>query len=402
MSDKENTPKYRPILTPGELVQRKRQRWLWADVIPLNAPTLFAGRGGIGKSTVMAWLIAQLTQGKLPGDFYGEPVPVGIIAGEDDKEFTLEPRLAAAGANPRLWSCLEVAPDAGAVMPATLEHLDIIEQMIEETGLKVLIADPLISMQSGDSHKLSAVREELNPLLKLCQDRGISMLWVHHFNKATGDASNLISGSHAYRDIARTVLLLAEDEDTGARVLSVDKGNYIKDSDRKSWAFTIEDTELPVEGDLPTRVGRAVWQGESSVTVSDIVRRDVKTLGETRLEILDYAADKAGQLFTPTDAADDIGGDYQQVKKYLSRLTDAGDLAKPSRGKYTITEQGLAKINRQRLDAPTVENRAEVLTFPTPKQIGPTGEPLCGDHNLPITKGAGCAGCAQVRAAHNV
>lgn len=414
-----DTPEYEPIITPGALIKRKRQRWLWDNVIPLNAPTLLAGRGGIGKSTVAAWLIGQLTQGKLPGDFYGEPVPVGIIAGEDDKDMSLEPRLAAAGADPKLWSVLEVAPPDGEPLPPTLHHLPLIVRMIEETGLKVLIADPLISMQAGDSHKLSAVREELNPLYSLCQKRGISMVWVHHFNKGTGDASNLISGSHAYRDIAKSVLLLAEDEDTGQRILSIDKGNYIADKNRKSWAFTIEDAELPVEGDdMPAIVGRAILQGESTLTVSDIVRRDVRNLGDFRLELLDFAADKAGQLFTIGEAAEAIGAEITKTKVYLGRMVSAGELEKPARGRYGITQSGLAKVNRQReAEAPREQAAGAGSQSGIASVTTPTGgnEPApvalitelkpkrgtygteCPTHNYPTYKGD-CAKCAAERA----
>jgi hypothetical protein len=87
------------VADPLALVQGKRARFAWDRRVPLGAPTLFAGTGGIGKSTILAWVAAGLSRGTLPGDLEGKPVLVAIIAGEDDLEATLEPRLQAAGAN---------------------------------------------------------------------------------------------------------------------------------------------------------------------------------------------------------------------------------------------------------------------------------------------------------------
>ena len=411
------------VTTPLALMKPELQRWLWENLIPENAPTLIAGRGGKGKSLLVAWITAQLTQGKLPGHFYGQPVAVGIIAGEDDDRKALAPRLIAAGADPQLTHTLKTREtgSTGEALPLTLEHLDILENQINEHGLKVVIADPLISMQAGDSHKLSAVRQELNPLYSLCQSHGISMIWVHHFNKGTGDASNLISGSHAYRDIAKSVLLFDEDEDTGRRILSIDKGNYTASENRKSYSFTVETVAVDIpDTEEKAITPRVVLDGLSTLTVSDIVRRDVKHLGETRLEILEYAATLGGQSFTIGEAADAIGETKDKTSKTLQRMEKAGELAKPSHGRYTITADGLNKLNRldtglgpakeQATGAGSPSGIASVTT-PTGGNIGPAPvAPVtelkpkrgtygieCPTHNYPTYKGD-CAKCAAERA----
>ena len=98
------------VADPLSMVKPKRARFAWDRRVPLGAPTLFAGTGGIGKSTILAWVISGLSRGSLPGDLEGTPVGVAIIAGEDDTETTLVPRLQAAGAN--MDSCLLYTSDA--------------------------------------------------------------------------------------------------------------------------------------------------------------------------------------------------------------------------------------------------------------------------------------------------
>src|SRR5690606_39017018 len=67
-------------LSPRPLshIETRRQRWLYQDLIPLGASTIVAGRGGIGKSTILAWLAASATRGTLPGDLNGEPIAVAF------------------------------------------------------------------------------------------------------------------------------------------------------------------------------------------------------------------------------------------------------------------------------------------------------------------------------------
>ena len=348
-------PKRTIVATPLSQIKAKRARFAWDRRVPLGAPTLFAGTGGIGKSTILAWVAAELTRGTLPGDLEGKPVLVAIIAGEDDLEAALVPRLQAAGANLDLVVLMDgkVKHDKGDYREQpTIEHyLGPLEEILIETGARVLIVDPVVSMQSGSSNSLSDVRGDLNPFAALAKELDIAMIWVHHFNKGQGHASDRMSGSHAYRDIPRSVLQLAKDEDSGERILSHDKSNY--GDLQPSLAFAIATAEVPVgEGDV-TQVGRAQCLGESELDVQDIVGREERTLGSTRLAILELADSQ--ETITPKDVAELLDTSGASARTYLNRLKKSRDLVSDKPGQFRITEIGRVAVSRVARDNITAQ-----------------------------------------------
>ena len=95
---------------------------------------------------------------------------------------------------------------------------------------------------------------------------------VVHFNKGTGNASDKLSGSHAFRDAVRSVLLFATDDETGQRVVTIDKSNYSQ-ARGESFAFNlVSETVLTDDGE-ETEVGRVEYLGETELSVSDIINR---------------------------------------------------------------------------------------------------------------------------------
>ena len=74
----------RAHLTTASTIIPARVRWLWTDRIPAGTLTVFAGRGGEGKSTFALWVTAMLNTGRLPGEWEGTPSRVLIASLEDD------------------------------------------------------------------------------------------------------------------------------------------------------------------------------------------------------------------------------------------------------------------------------------------------------------------------------
>ncbi len=334
------------VADPLALVQPKRARFAWDRRVPLGAATLFAGTGGIGKSTILAWVIAGLSRGLLPGDLEGIPVDVGIIAGEDDTETTLVPRLQAAEADmDRVWLLNGNATDgkdSWTEHPTIAGHLPQLKERLTELGVRVLIVDPVVSMQSGNSKDLSDVRRDLDKFAAIAKELDMALIWVHHFNKGQGHASDRMSGSHAYRDIPRSVLLLAQDEDSGERILSHDKSNY--GELQPSVAFTISTAEVPVANGESSQVGRAQYLGESELTVQDIVGREERSLGTTRMAILELAEAKG--TITAKDVAELLDTSPASARTYLGRLKKSQDLSSDKAGQFRITDTGRVAVSR--------------------------------------------------------
>ncbi len=100
------------------------------------------------------------------------------------------------------------------------------------------------------------------------RSRGEIVAGVAHFNKTSGtDASSLITGSGAFKDVARSIFAFAADKD--GQVITETK-NSLGHSNLPSLAYRILEATVPT-GKGDARVGRLVLDGESERTVQDIL-----------------------------------------------------------------------------------------------------------------------------------
>src|SRR4051812_11595909 len=73
--------------------------WLSVGRIPFGKLTVLEGDPGVGKTTLLTYLAAQVTLGQgLPGDPPFAPADVVLMTGEDGLGDTIRPRLEAADA----------------------------------------------------------------------------------------------------------------------------------------------------------------------------------------------------------------------------------------------------------------------------------------------------------------
>lgn len=266
----------RLILKPASSITLKRVVWLWSDRVPLGMLTLTPGRGGVGKSTFHAWLIAQLTRGDLPGCFSGVPKSAIIAATEDDWERTIGPRLVAAGAD--LDRVHKIDVDR-TVNGSTAIHLptdvDELGELIREHDVALVSVDPLLSFlsESTDTYKDREVRTVLEPLVAMAAATDCVILGNAHFTKSGTDPMTSIMGSAAFANVARAALAFAMDTDTGLGVVSQVKNNLGR-LDLPNLSYQIEQAIVPT-GDGPSEVSRFVWKGTSARSVAEV-------LGDTR------------------------------------------------------------------------------------------------------------------------
>ncbi|PYY44015.1 hypothetical protein DEJ03_12675 [Curtobacterium sp. MCLR17_043] len=235
----------RVVLRPASAVSSRRQRFLWDKRIPLGAVTLFGGRGGVGKSTFALWLAAQVQRGTLPGDLLGQKTSVLYVSVEDDWATQVKPRLAAAGADmDRIYElAITTGVDraSGERYPLLPDELHAVQDGIQQTGARLVIFDPITSSMTGNDHHREVVRSVLDPFAKLAREMDVVVIGIMHFNKGGGNASDKLSGSHAYRDAARAVMVFAKDDDQQQVVMTQDKGNYA-DFGEMSIAYRLEDS----------------------------------------------------------------------------------------------------------------------------------------------------------------
>lgn len=276
-------------------IRTERIDWLVDCWIPKASVTLLAGREGIGKSTIAVDWAAQATTGKLSGT----PMNVGYVVTEDSRSHTVVPRLKAAGAD--LERVLFLDADMPDDDDPTIRYegvLDlpqdfpILADTIRENNIGLLILDAAKSVMSSklDGNSDTAIRQFLEPMHRTAQDTGCTFIGLAHFGKKeTADTGKLILGSSAWSQVARSVISVAADPDTGTVKVWNSKANLAPRT-RTVEAEVVTETIRTDDG-KQTDVGRVQWGEECAedgasllMPESDREARDDRTDAEVWLE----------------------------------------------------------------------------------------------------------------------
>jgi hypothetical protein len=195
----------------------------------MGLPSLIIGEEGIGKGTFTAWTIARATRGGLEGDLEETPVNVLIIGDEDAFEQIWVPRLYAADADLTKLRTL----DDGEFVDDFASVNGELGAAIREDEIGLVVFDALIdhvpsSPSGAEVYNPKSVREALKPLRRIVASTDVAAVGLMHPIK--GNPSNfrqLVAGSHQFNAVSRSSLLIAADpEDEGRRVLVRGKGNH--------------------------------------------------------------------------------------------------------------------------------------------------------------------------------
>ncbi|MFJ7154649.1 AAA family ATPase [Streptomyces sp. NPDC101118] len=300
-------PQRRIKLTAASTIEPEPVIWAWEPEpqcgrIPAGALTLAAGREGTGKSSFGIWVAARISRGELPGTFYGQPKNVFYAAVEDSWSRTLVPRLIAAGADlDRVFRVDAEDMLRGETMISLPMDVSLLEKEIANYDVAALIVDPLMStLGTGtDAHRTQDVRQALEPLVRMAERTKALTLGIAHFNKGSGtDASQLISGSGAFKDLARAVIAFARDRETEEQVMTQTK-NSLGKLDLPSLSYLIEGFDVPTaKGNA--NVGRLVFTGIAERSVEDTLstpvdREEVSERDEAIRWLKGYLTDAGGQ-----------------------------------------------------------------------------------------------------------
>lgn len=340
-------------LTPASAFKMRAVKWLWQDRMPLGEICLIPGREGIGKSTFLAWLAAAITRGNLPGIYYGEPRAVLYTASEDAWASTVHPRLHAAGADTDMVYRVDaVEPDGVPGKLILPVHTRLLPAKAEEVKAAILMCDPILSNLSDriNPNHAQELRGALEPLRDAAEKAGIAVAALAHFNKARDvDAGSMVSGSRAWMEVARASILIVREERGGedeqqqwVQVLTQHKNN-LGTLDLPSLEYVIRNHQFPnpdTEEHEQIKIGRVEWLGNSLTTAHEILaRRPGQRADDNRAPaiaaVLDYL-DDLGRAASPRQIADRLAGTvtYENTKKILARLANAGEVQKVGTGLY--------------------------------------------------------------------
>ncbi len=269
-----------PVVICMADVKPRPVNWLWHGRIPAGRLTLLAGRPGEGKSMATMDWAARVTRGTPWPD--GSTCPVGsvvLVAGEDDPEETIRPRLDAHGADCKRVSMLQavvrinakgVAHEAAFTL-ADIEPLRLTLARLPDCAL--VIIDPIGSFVGGkvDAHRDNEVRAVLAPLGALARETGAAVLIVAHLRKGSGsNADDLVMGSRAFTGMARSVLhLMLDPADNQRRLLLPGKNNLAEPPAGLAFAISGEPACITWEHDPVTMTANDVLAAQNGGDRSD-------------------------------------------------------------------------------------------------------------------------------------
>lgn len=267
----------------------KRTQWLWTDRIPMGEVTLIAGRGGTGKSTMLSRLAGDITNGTLPGEFYGAPRPVLYVVNEDSIERTVNPRMVAAGCNLDLIYYLAV-PGGTLVLPRDCERIKI---RALEVGAAVMMLDPLSANLGAKKNDQDQMRTDMQAIRRMCEEVQLSAIGLAHTKKAmTNNLMDAILGSTELGNVCRSAMgVMADESQPGTYILSQEKSNLGR-LDIASYRYKIEGFNIPFESEVIS-TSRITILEESDVKVSDMLADNMDTgnsgkLGDAQNALREY------------------------------------------------------------------------------------------------------------------
>lgn len=248
-------------------VTARSAEWLWPKRVPLGALTVIAGEPGLGKSLLTTELAAKLSRGELTG----QPEASLFLTAEDSLEYTVVPRLIAAGADVDRIVVPALNQDGIERTLRLPNDVGELDELVTESGAKLIVFDPFVAFLPGtvNSWNDQSVRLALAPLAALADKHRASVLMVVHLNKGRdSDPIRRIGGSVAFPAAARSMLLLTRDPDdrdgvTGARVLAHAKSNLGRLA--PSLAYRIEE-RLAGQGADPEQEGTVPVLVESGIS----------------------------------------------------------------------------------------------------------------------------------------
>lgn len=211
---------HREICTErADQITPRKLRWLWPERIPLGKVTVFAGLPGQGKSLATVDIAARLTRGAEYPDV-ANPMPpseVWLVAGEDDPEDVLVPRLLAADADlskVHIQNSVRVNGQDDTLR-LDVDAAGINRYLKDRPDLRLVVLDP-VSNHLGDASMIDEqeVRAILVALADTAKARQVAIICVLHLNKKEGlSAIHRVSGAGAFIGVARASWFFAPDSE---------------------------------------------------------------------------------------------------------------------------------------------------------------------------------------------
>lgn len=242
--------------------------WLVPGLIARNHITLWAGKGGCGKSVLLLRAAHTVTVG---GDFLGRPCKpaVALVVDFENAGSTIRDRLTDMDINdaPDLHVWGNWLPTA----PPLLGSQALIE--IAKLERPLIIVDPLRLGYTGDENDAGVMAEVLRHLRTLAAT-GAAIVVVHHIGRGEGST---FRGSSVIRDLI-DLHILQEQTPEGQITLRTEKArigepqNIMLNVDWDTYSFTVVDGAVMAKRKADEDKLAAIIQNSPGMTQNEIFK----------------------------------------------------------------------------------------------------------------------------------
>ncbi len=271
-------------------IEAQEIEWLWPNRIPLAMLTLLSADPGCGKSTLVTDIVARLSRGDgwPDSEQNREPCDSLLFLAEDDPQFTVKPRLNAAGADSNrvfiLTTSQRTDPETGETYysPFSIaQDAELLREFLQShPNVKLVVLDPVTSYLGGvDDKSNTATRQSLMPLADVARDCRVAVVCISHLNKS-GETKAVYRtcGSIAYPAVARIVWLLTDDPQKPQRRLLLCAKNNLG---TKPDGLALQIVDSDVRRDADSFVGRCEWDSEPiKLSADDVLSAEMSSRQE--------------------------------------------------------------------------------------------------------------------------
>ncbi len=260
-------------------------RFIVDGLLPAAETTLLTAPGG-GNKTTLSLMIAAAMAARLDNvlGMAIEPGPAAYIGMEDSEarlHWTLHHICGGLGLSMldiadrlHVVSMRQIAHNGlasfghdGELKPAELYHM--IEQLVRETGSKLLVLDNLAHLFLGNENDRMQATRFLSLINKLASDTDAAIMLLAHTPKSGAD----FSGSTGWQNATRSHASIEKEEngDPDVRVLKVSKGNYVRPGEVTR--FRWHDHYLIKPEDLPNDIAATLAATSRATAANDAFLR---------------------------------------------------------------------------------------------------------------------------------
>lgn len=309
-----------------DLKAAAQPRWLAKGRLPRGAISLLVGDEGIGKSLLWVWIVSAITTGK-PLPEFGipprDPLPVIVVATEDDWSTTVRPRLEVAGADLDLVSVICTEPD-GSGAPVFPRDLFLI--MEADPAPSLVVVDAWLDTVAGgiSVRDPQQARQALHPWKEVANVTDAAVLLLCHTNRSvSANVRDRYGATGELRKKAR-MTLYAQSDAAGRLLVGPEKMNTAAPIPASTFTISAV-THFPPREDNDGTVPRLVYVADSDRTAREHLADSMKSADADGIdawltEFLNTGPKKTRKATEVYSAADAAGYSKDQAKRAKKAL----------------------------------------------------------------------------------